>query len=82
MLAGEQLLLAKLLAFLCANQLVVTDIVKHDITMHLSEKTLMPFAMTYLCESGFSALTSMKTSMNIYIYIYKYEWWGGYIAGD
>src|SRR4029434_6896953 len=61
MLAAVQLLLAKLLAFLCANQLVVTGIVKHDITMHLSERTLMPFAMTYLCESGFSALKSMKT---------------------
>jgi hypothetical protein len=24
-------------------------------------KTLMPFATTYLCESGYSALTSMKT---------------------
>ena len=58
--AAVQLLLAKLLALLCANQLGVIDIVKRDITPHLSEKTLMPFAMTYLCESGFSALTSMK----------------------
>ena len=53
MLAAVQLLLAKLLAFLCANQLGVTDIVKRDITTHVSEKTLMPFATTYLCESGF-----------------------------
>ena len=33
-----QLLLAKLLAFLCAYQFGVTDIVKRDITTHLSEK--------------------------------------------
>src|SRR4029434_5935276 len=59
MLAAVQLLLAKLLAFLCANQLGVTDIVKRDITKHLSEKTLMPFATTYLCESKFSALMKM-----------------------
>src|SRR4029434_6541275 len=58
MLAEVQLLLAKLLAFLCANQLgvTVTDIVKRDITTHLSEKTLKPFDTTYLCEGGFSAL--------------------------
>ncbi len=122
--------------FLCANELCLTDSMKHEITAHLSElaaqlrryfpesdssdswirhpftavpaslstseqeslieittdgslkvefnqkqlpdfwiglrtehpelakravKTLMPFATTYLCESGFSALTSMKT---------------------
>src|SRR4029434_1973882 len=60
MLAALQLLLAKLLAFLCANQIGVTDIVKRDIRKNLSEKTLMPFATTYFCESGFSALTSKK----------------------
>ena len=31
MLAAVQLLLAKLLAFLCANQLGVTDIVKREV---------------------------------------------------
>src|SRR4029434_81826 len=56
MLAAVQLLLARLLAFFCANQLSVTDIVKRDITTHLSEKTLKPFDTTYLCEGGFSAL--------------------------
>src|SRR4029434_9770952 len=65
MLAAVQLLLARLLAFLCANQLAVTDIVKRDITTHLSEKTLMLFATTYLCESGFSALTSMTTKYRL-----------------
>src|SRR4029434_7430674 len=38
MLAAVQLLLAKLLGFLCANQLGVTDIVKRDITTYLIGK--------------------------------------------
>src|SRR4029434_421238 len=48
MLAAVQLLLARLLAFLCANQLGVTDIGKRYITTaHLSEETLMPSALTH-----------------------------------
>ena len=34
---------------------------EHPALGNRAVKTLMPFATTYLCESGFSALTSMKT---------------------
>lgn len=34
---------------------------EHPVLAKRAVKTLMPFATTYMCESGFSALTSMKT---------------------
>lgn len=33
---------------------------EYPVLTNCTVKTLMPFATTYLCESGFSALTSMK----------------------